>query len=96
MSRYIVKIVESCGISNQEISDRQRIVDQLNFLIASVGLPCHLTLFGSSASGFGFKSSDVNINITMESKNEALPDSNEQAKILSELYRTLQNSPNWK
>lgn len=94
LTNHVMSVWTTCGISNHEINERQAIVDRLGEIIKQCGINCELALFGSSASGFGFMNSDVNINAnpTTEKGTDQL-DGVDQTEILSQLFRALNKVP---
>jgi DNA polymerase sigma len=59
-----------------------------------LNLDVQLELFGSSLSGFGFKTSDVNMNIDLNKCRDMGLTQSEQAALISKLGQTLDNLPN--
>nr|XP_006626679.2 PREDICTED: terminal uridylyltransferase 7 isoform X1 [Lepisosteus oculatus]XP_015218631.1 PREDICTED: terminal uridylyltransferase 7 isoform X1 [Lepisosteus oculatus]XP_015218642.1 PREDICTED: terminal uridylyltransferase 7 isoform X1 [Lepisosteus oculatus]XP_015218650.1 PREDICTED: terminal uridylyltransferase 7 isoform X1 [Lepisosteus oculatus] len=84
----IDKIVQEHGLSDDDITIRQQIVEYMQETIKSALPDCSLRLYGSSCTRFGFKDSDVNIDIQF-------PAHMHQPDVLLLVQESLKNSPSY-
>lgn len=81
----IENVVQEFGLSNADLQERLKIRTIMEDLLHQKLPECSLRLYGSSLSGFGFKTSDINIDIQF-------PASMSQPDVLLLVQESLQNS----
>ncbi|XP_008935477.1 PREDICTED: terminal uridylyltransferase 7, partial [Merops nubicus] len=81
----IENVVQEFGLSNEDLEERLNIVTVMENLLRQKVPECSLRLYGSSHSRFGFKTSDINIDIQF-------PDDMTQPDVLLHVQESLQNS----
>ncbi|XP_060894504.1 terminal uridylyltransferase 4 [Labrus mixtus] len=79
-------VVRDHGLNDQDVEDRQCVVSCMQDLLLSVLPEIRLRLYGSSCTKFGFKDSDVNIDIQY-------PPHMHQPDVLMSVKETLSVSP---
>ncbi|XP_065804877.1 terminal uridylyltransferase 7 [Labrus bergylta] len=79
-------VVRDHGLNDQDVEDRQCVVSYMQDLLLSVLPEIKLRLYGSSCTKFGFKDSDVNIDIQY-------PPHMHQPDVLMSVKETLSVSP---
>ncbi|NWX43550.1 TUT7 uridylyltransferase, partial [Steatornis caripensis] len=81
----IENVVQEFGLNNEDLEDRLNIKTVMENLLRQKLPECSLRLYGSSYSRFGFKTSDINIDIQF-------PASMTQPDVLLLVQESLQNS----
>ncbi|KAM6328383.1 terminal uridylyltransferase 7 isoform 4-T5 [Alca torda] len=81
----IEKVVQEFGLNHEDLEERLKIKTVMENLLRQKLPECSLRLYGSSYSRFGFKTSDINIDIQFPA-NMAQPD------VLLLMQESLQNS----
>ncbi|XP_064032346.1 terminal uridylyltransferase 7 isoform X2 [Pogoniulus pusillus] len=81
----IEKVVQEFGLNNEDLEERLNIKTVMENLLRQKMPECSLRLYGSSYSRFGFKTSDINIDIQF-------PDNMAQPDVLLLVQESLQNS----
>ncbi|XP_040396770.1 terminal uridylyltransferase 7 isoform X3 [Cygnus olor] len=81
----IENVVQEFGLSNEDLEERLNIKTVMEGVLHQKLPECSLRLYGSSCSGFGFKTSDINIDIQF-------PASMSQPDVLLLVQESLQNS----
>ncbi|XP_005154984.2 terminal uridylyltransferase 7 [Melopsittacus undulatus] len=81
----IENVVQEFGLSNEDLEERHNIKTVMENLLHQKLPECSLRLYGSSYSRFGFKTSDINIDIQF-------PASMTQPDVLLLVQESLQNS----
>ncbi|XP_034629527.1 terminal uridylyltransferase 7-like isoform X1 [Trachemys scripta elegans] len=81
----IENVVQEFGLSNEDLEQRLKIKTAMEDLLHQKLPDCSLRLYGSSCSRFGFKTSDVNIDVQFPA-NMAQPD------VLLLVQESLKNS----
>ncbi|XP_013779979.1 terminal uridylyltransferase 4-like [Limulus polyphemus] len=65
LTKLLVHVAESSGLSNREVTERQELVDRLNTYLEKSIPGIEARLYGSSVNGFGLVGSDVNIDLVL-------------------------------
>ncbi|CAL8149391.1 unnamed protein product [Orchesella dallaii] len=73
LTDYLMKISKLHGMNHTEHMQRLDIVRRLSEGITGTDLDCEVMMFGSSLPGFGFRDSNVNININVGSEVSTMP-----------------------
>ncbi|NXI97943.1 TUT7 uridylyltransferase, partial [Psophia crepitans] len=81
----IENVVQEFGLNNEDVEERLNVKTVMENLLCQKLPECSLRLYGSSYSRFGFKTSDVNIDIQF-------PDNMTQPDVLLHVQECLQNS----
>ncbi|KAM9251330.1 terminal uridylyltransferase 7 isoform 2-T2 [Cariama cristata] len=81
----IENVMQEFGLNNEDVEERLKIKTVMENLLHQKLPECSLRLYGSSCSRFGFKTSDVNVNIQF-------PASMTQPDVLLLVQESLQNS----
>ncbi|NXI59123.1 TUT7 uridylyltransferase, partial [Chloroceryle aenea] len=81
----IENVVQEFGLNNEDLEERFNIKTVMENLLHQKLPECSLRLYGSSYSRFGFKTSDINIDIQF-------PDTMTQPDVLLLVQESLQNS----
>ncbi|NXG45389.1 TUT7 uridylyltransferase, partial [Psilopogon haemacephalus] len=81
----IEKVVQEFGLNNEDLEERLNIKTVMENLLHQKMPECSLRLYGSSYSRFGFKTSDINIDIQF-------PNNMTQPDVLLLVQESLQNS----
>ncbi|KFV73994.1 Terminal uridylyltransferase 7, partial [Dryobates pubescens] len=81
----IDKVVQEFGLNNEDLEERLNIKTLMEKLLRQKMPECSLRLYGSSCSRFGFKTSDINIDIQF-------PANMTQPDVLLLVQESLQNS----
>ncbi|XP_054664833.1 terminal uridylyltransferase 7 isoform X2 [Grus americana] len=81
----IENVVQEFGLNNEDVEERLNIKTVMENLLCQKLPECSLRLYGSSYSRFGFKTSDINIDIQF-------PDNMTQPDVLLLVQESLQNS----
>ncbi|NWU99289.1 TUT7 uridylyltransferase, partial [Upupa epops] len=81
----IENVVQEFGLKNEDLEERLNIKKVMENLLCKKLPECSLRLYGSSYSKFGFKTSDINIDVQF-------PDSMTQPDVLLIVQESLQNS----
>uniref|UniRef100_A0A8C4YJE5 RNA uridylyltransferase n=1 Tax=Gopherus evgoodei TaxID=1825980 RepID=A0A8C4YJE5_9SAUR len=81
----IENVVQEFGLNNEDLEQRLKIKTAMEDLLHQQLPDCSLRLYGSSCSRFGFKTSDVNIDVQF-------PDNMAQPDVLLLVQESLKNS----
>ncbi|PIK49155.1 putative terminal uridylyltransferase 4 isoform X4 [Apostichopus japonicus] len=68
LTATIEDIVEKVGLTDKMMAERREVASRINVVIRNSMPDCLVQLYGSSVSGFGFKTSGVNLNLTTSGK----------------------------
>ncbi|KAJ8040937.1 Terminal uridylyltransferase 4 [Holothuria leucospilota] len=68
LSSTLEEIVKDVGLTDEMMAERQVVADRVNSIIGKVMPDCQVDMYGSSVSGFGFKTSGINLNIKTTGK----------------------------